>query len=207
MKTKKLIVIGCACAMIGVWAQGVVSLAPAGGENTPAVKNGAADASLVKVQGRGVGATKDAALKDAYRDAIERAVGLYVDAEQMVKNDELVSDQILTQSNAYIEKYDVVKESESDGLFTMRILATVRKTALTKKLGEVMPKQAVNYYERKAQCGRSCVVAECAQGREADFSDDDIYACGDQDDSFKDTIREHCVLLSFQNDARREEVL
>ena len=144
MKTKKLIAIGCACAMTCVWAQGEVSLVPAGGENTPAVKNGAADASLVKVQGRGVGATKDAALKDAYRDAIERAVGLYVDAEQMVKNDELVSDQILTQSNAYIEKYDVVKESESDGLFTMRILATVRKTALTKKLGDVMPKQSVN---------------------------------------------------------------
>ena len=144
MKTKKLIAIGCACAMTGVWAQGVVSLAPASGADEPTESQAVVDANLVKVQGRGVGTTKDAALKDAYRDAIERAVGLYVDAEQMVKNDELVSDQILTQSNAYIEKYDVVKESESDGLFTMRILATVRKTALTKKLGDVMPKQSVN---------------------------------------------------------------
>ena len=65
----------------------------------------------VMVKGRGVGADKTEALKDAYRDAVERAVGLYVDAEQMMKNEELVKDQILTQSNAYIEKYDVTKES------------------------------------------------------------------------------------------------
>ena len=43
---------------------------------------------IVKVMGRGVGADKAEALKDAYRDAVERAVGLYVDAEQMMKNEE-----------------------------------------------------------------------------------------------------------------------
>ena len=40
----------------------------------------AQDAEIVKVKGRGVGADKTEALKDAYRDAVERAVGLYVDA-------------------------------------------------------------------------------------------------------------------------------
>ncbi|MCR4664164.1 MAG: hypothetical protein K5660_02220 [Paludibacteraceae bacterium] len=60
---------------------------------------------IVKVMGRGVGADKAEALKDAYRDAVERAVGLYVDAEQMMKNEELVKDQILTHSNVYIDKY------------------------------------------------------------------------------------------------------
>lgn len=47
---------------------------------------------IVKVMGRGVGADKTEALKNAYRDAVERAVGLYVDAEQMMKNEELVKD-------------------------------------------------------------------------------------------------------------------
>ena len=102
----------------------------------------AEDAEIVKVKGRGVGADKTEALKDAYRDAVERAVGLYVDAEQMVKNDELVSDQILTQSNAYIEKFDVVKEdAKPNGLVEVQILAEVRKTALTKKISDVMPAQ------------------------------------------------------------------
>ena len=41
----------------------------------------AQDAEIVKVKGRGVGTDKAEALKDAYRDAVERAVGMYVDAE------------------------------------------------------------------------------------------------------------------------------
>ena len=102
----------------------------------------AQDAEIVKVKGRGIGADKTEALKDAYRDAVERAVGLYVDAEQMLKNEELVKDQILTQSNAYIDKYDVAKETtKPNGLVEIQILAEVRKTALTKKISDVMPAQ------------------------------------------------------------------
>ena len=100
----------------------------------------AQDAEIVKVKGRGVGVDKTEALKDAYRDAVERAVGLYVDAEQMMKNEELVKDQILTQSNAYIEKYEVAKEAtKPNGLVEVQILAEVRKAALTKKIFDVMP--------------------------------------------------------------------
>ena len=99
-------------------------------------------AEIVNVEGRGVGTDKAEALKDAYRDAVERAVGMYVDAEQKMKNDELVEDQILTQSNAYIEKYEVVKEkTKPNGLVEIRIKAEVKKSALTKKLSDVMPKQ------------------------------------------------------------------
>ena len=102
----------------------------------------AQDAEIVKVRGKGVGTDKTEALKDAYRDAVERAVGLYVDAEQMMKNEELVKDQILTQSNAYIEKYDVAKETaKPNGLVEVQILAEVRKTVLAKKISDVMPEK------------------------------------------------------------------
>ena len=102
----------------------------------------AQDAELVRVRGKGTGADRAEALKDAYRDAVERAVGLYVDAEQMMKNEDLVKDQILTQSNAYIEKYDVAKETtKPNGLVKVQILAEVRKAALTKKISDVMPAQ------------------------------------------------------------------
>ena len=140
MNKKKMIVAGCAGAALGLLAQGTVSLAGNVAEPAPAVASLALD--TVKVSGRGVGTDRAAALKDAYRDAIERAVGLYVDAEQMAKNDQIVSDQILTQSNAYIEQYDMVKESTADGLVTVKIIATVRKSKLTKKLSDVMPPQS-----------------------------------------------------------------
>ena len=102
----------------------------------------AEDGDIVKVRGKGIGTDKTEALKDAYRDAVERAVGMYVDAEQQIKNEELVEDKILTQSNAYIEKYEVVRErKKANGLFEVQISAEVKKSALTKKLSDVMPKQ------------------------------------------------------------------
>ena len=109
------------------------------------VSASAQESELVQVVGRGCGADKTEALKDAYRDAVERAVGFYVDAEQMVKNEELVTDQILTQSNAYIEKYVVAKEESSpNGLVTVAILADVRKRALTKKIRDIMPSNNID---------------------------------------------------------------
>lgn len=108
----------------------------------------AEDGDIAKVKGKGIGIDKIEALKDAYRDAIERAVGLYVDAEQMVENEELVKDQILTHSNAYIEKYKLIKEGTAEnGLITVTILADVRKRALAQKIKGVMPKQTVSLSE------------------------------------------------------------
>lgn len=101
------------------------------------------DIEVVKVRGRGVGIDKTEALKDAYRNAIESAVGLYVDAEQMVQNEDLVKDQILTQSNAYIESYKVVKTNTENGLVSITILADVRKLALTRRIRDVMPDQRI----------------------------------------------------------------
>ena len=140
MKFKMIAIVVCASAMSCLLAQGTSSLLPADYDS-------GADAAIggdtVEVMGRGVGTTKVEALKDAYRDAIERAVGLYVDAEQMAKNDELVSEQILTQSNAYIVKYTVTKETaDTNGLITLKILATVKKSALAKRLSDVMPSQS-----------------------------------------------------------------
>ena len=107
----------------------------------------AADSDIVAVKGKGVGVDETAALKDAYRDAVETAVGMFVDAEQLVKNDELIKDEILTQSNAYIEGYKVLEKGASGGLTTVKIQARVRKQQLTKKIAGVMPAQVVSVGE------------------------------------------------------------
>ena len=104
-----------------------------------AVAQAAAPVETVRVKGRGVGEDKSAALKDAYRDAVERAVGLYVDAEQLVENDQIVKDRILTQSNAFIEKYKIISLNTKKGLVNVEILATVRKGELSHKLREFIP--------------------------------------------------------------------
>ena len=104
----------------------------------------AQESDIVTVKGKGVGVDETAALKDAYRDAVETAVGLYVDVEQMEKNEALIKDQILTQSNAYIEGYKLTEKTEKDGLVSVKIMARVRKQALTKKISGVMPSSTVS---------------------------------------------------------------
>lgn len=107
---------------------------------TAASENG----DIAKVIGRGVGINETEALKDAYRDAVERAVGLFVDAETVVKNDEVLKDQILTQSNAYVSHYDKLETQKiSGGLIQVRIVAFVKKRPLTTKLCDVMPAQTI----------------------------------------------------------------
>lgn len=99
---------------------------------------------VAKVMGRGVGIDEAEALKDAYRDAVERAVGLFLDAETVVKNDEVLKDQILTQSNAYVSHYDKLDTQKlNGGLIQVRIVAFVKKRPLTTKLRDVMPAQTI----------------------------------------------------------------
>ncbi len=100
----------------------------------------AQNAEIVRVHGKGIGTNKSEALNDAFRDAVERAVGFSVAADQMLKPENLVTDKILTKSNAYIENYEVANEAKNpDGLIEIQILASVRKTALTRKISMVMP--------------------------------------------------------------------
>ena len=122
-----------------VWS-GTISLSPIGGDTQSA---SSAD-EVVKVKAKGVGADKTEALKDAYRDAVERAVGMFVDAEQMVTNDEAIKDEILTQSNAYIKKCDVVSEQTQNGVVMISVLAYVVRQPLTKRIKDVMPPQTYN---------------------------------------------------------------
>ena len=90
---------------------------------------------IVSVTASGYGVSLEAAKKAAGRAAIEQVVGQIVDAETLVENDELVKDRILTYSGAFLEDIDVVgKPTLEDGLWTVKILAKVRKTTLQQKL-------------------------------------------------------------------------
>ena len=104
-------------------------------------------AETVSVVARGVGSTKIDALKDAYRDAIERAhVGTYYDSEQQLKNN-VLNDQELTHRNGFIERSEILSEESKDGLVQVRIVAHVKKMALTRRLTEVMPTKSLTVAE------------------------------------------------------------
>ena len=82
------------------------------------------------VEAVGYGSTRDEALKHAYRNALEKAVGAYVETKIAMQDEELVKDKVLTCSNAYVERYEIVEESkDKDGDVSICIVAVVRKRA------------------------------------------------------------------------------
>lgn len=95
----------------------------------------AGKSEVTEVVVNGLGADADSALKNAFSNAIEQAIGLVVDAETCAKNEGIVKDQILTYTDAYIEKYDKINEGKRDDeLFEVKIKAHVKKKDLLEKL-------------------------------------------------------------------------
>lgn len=88
----------------------------------------------------GVGTNRDEAVRDAFRSAVRQVVGMYVDSETLVENDELVEDQVLTFSNGFVSSWSTIAGSDAyqNGLYRIRIKAAVERKLLVQKL------QAVN---------------------------------------------------------------
>jgi hypothetical protein len=92
------------------------------------------DKSALSVIGQGAGTTEDEALKDAFRDAVWQAVGAVVDAETVVKNDDVISEEVLTHSDGLISRYGVISTKTNSGLHRTKIQAVVERRKLIQKL-------------------------------------------------------------------------
>lgn len=85
---------------------------------------------LIEVVAQGMGIDVNAALLNAYSNAVQQALGLYVDAETLVQNDQVVQDKILTYSKGFIQEAEKLKESQTNGLFQVNIRAKVKRQQL-----------------------------------------------------------------------------
>jgi hypothetical protein len=118
----------------------------------------AQDAEYYQVEAEGVGANHNAALKAAMRSAIEKAVGIYVQSETEVQNWQLKKDQIITHTEAFITKYDIIDKFHSGNNWTVKINATVSNKKLLDTLQElqILQKQLDNpkilvYYDKSGE--------------------------------------------------------
>ena len=72
------------------------------------------------------GATKDEAVKNALRSAIEQSYGAFVSANTTILNDELVKDEIITVTNGAIKEYSELSSVLlSNGRYNVTVTATV----------------------------------------------------------------------------------
>jgi hypothetical protein len=69
--------------------------------------------------------TRKKALLEAQKAAVEKVVGLYLSSKTLVEKAMLVDQNILTRTEGYIKKYDVLSEKRDGDLFKTRIRALV----------------------------------------------------------------------------------
>jgi hypothetical protein len=82
----------------------------------------------------GVGSDSQQAQQNAFSSAIEQALGVLVDAETIVENDQLVRDQVLKFSRGYVNDFEVLERADKGGLHFVRIRAKVAAGRLGEKL-------------------------------------------------------------------------
>ncbi|WP_027187759.1 hypothetical protein [Desulfovibrio cuneatus] len=89
-----------------------------------------------EVVATGVGATEDAAKRQAYRSAIQNVIGAMVVAETLVENDAVVRDNVLSHSDGYITKVVQVGKTRplEGGLVEVTMRVTVKSDQLKEKL-------------------------------------------------------------------------
>ena len=78
----------------------------------------------VEAQGESMSSKEDA-IRQAMRMAVEQAVGVFVHSETEVENFELKKDKILSRSQGYVTRYTLLKEEKVDDVTKVAIRATV----------------------------------------------------------------------------------
>ncbi|MBI5641902.1 MAG: flagellar assembly protein T N-terminal domain-containing protein [Deltaproteobacteria bacterium] len=79
--------------------------------------------------------SRDAAIADAQRKAVEQAVGTLVASETIVENYQALRDTVYTKTRGYIRSYNLIKESQAQGLYQVTISAEVALGDLKDDLG------------------------------------------------------------------------
>lgn len=77
---------------------------------------------------------KDRAIKDALVKAVEQAVGTMVSSETRVQNFQLLSDEIYTKTEGYVQNYKIISESQRPNVYEVTIQATVATGPIRDKL-------------------------------------------------------------------------
>lgn len=103
--------------------------------NISSSSNESSSHEIKVVEVEGVGESQQKAKEDAYRNAVEKAVGSFVSADLVAKNDQLIKDEVLNYSAGYIETSEVLSEGKRpDGLYSIKLRASVAKKKLTRQL-------------------------------------------------------------------------
>lgn len=90
------------------------------------------------VTSRGMGVSPADAKKDALVNAMQQAVGSFLDSETLIENDQIIKDKVLSVSDGFVKSYDVIAgpTGKPNGLVEITIKAVVQKGKVIERLQE-----------------------------------------------------------------------
>lgn len=77
------------------------------------------------IENSNINSAQKKALSDAFRNAVEKGLGVYIKSQSQVENFELKKDEILTRAEGYVTEHEILKESENGQIYTVTIKAKV----------------------------------------------------------------------------------
>lgn len=80
---------------------------------------------------------KEEAIAQANRLAVEQVLGVYVVSETQVANAVVIKDNILTKASGYVSGYKVLSSHVKDGIYTVKVEATVGVEPLVDQLAKM----------------------------------------------------------------------
>lgn len=108
------------------WGNLLILILLSGCATTESMLKPSSGEKILPVVATGIGLTKENALKKAFRDAVEKTVGIYIDSTTLVEKAQLIEDKILKYSGGYVKKYTILAENSlDDGTYLTRIQALV----------------------------------------------------------------------------------
>ncbi len=79
----------------------------------------------ITIQVAGRGGTKENALQDAFRNAIEKVFGVYVYSKTTVEKSVLTEDKIIAMSKGFVKDYKIEFENQSGGIYFLTVNVTI----------------------------------------------------------------------------------
>ena len=85
---------------------------------------------IIEITTSASGITKEIAIQDALRSALEQSYGSFISTKTNIKNDELLNDEIVAITNGEIHDYELVSETKIESGYAVTIVAKISKSVL-----------------------------------------------------------------------------
>lgn len=94
---------------------------------------------MVTVEAEGSGETKMAAMKEAWTEAVRKAVGMYMTSKTETLNDDL-TEQIAAYSRGQVNSFEILSETHENSIWTVKIRANVDRDIMQETVSASMSK-------------------------------------------------------------------